>query len=106
MRGIIFERSAKMTLPKLGLMAVSATLILGLVGPAEARNVRREKAVQARYSVQQPVRFRSYEGIGMYRVSPGDSVAAIRAGYPVDPNPPNLRQYYDLRGRMMQEFRN
>ena len=82
----------------------------GLAGSADAAAKRMKN--QQVYVTQYPVYGAEYPaGIfgypaGMFYIAPGDSVAAMRRAYPVDPNPPSLGQQYNLRGRMMQEFRN
>jgi hypothetical protein len=42
---------------------------------------------------------------GNFYIAAGDNRAAIERAYPNDPNPPSLRQTYNLRWRKMQEQR-
>jgi hypothetical protein len=73
--------------------ALGALLAAGLAGSADA----------ATRMKNQPVRVAGYPA-AMFYVAPGDSVARINRTYPLDPNPPSLRQHYDLRGLKTQEF--
>jgi hypothetical protein len=75
---------------------LGALVAAGLAGSADAATKRMKS---------QQVRVTGYPA-GQFYIAPGDSVASIRRAYPVDPNPPSFRQQYNLRGRMMQEFRN
>jgi hypothetical protein len=73
---------------------LGALLAAGLAGSADAASTRVKN---------QAVRVAGYPA-GMFFVAPGDSVARINRTYPLDPNPPSLRQQYDLRGLKTQEF--
>lgn len=75
---------------------LGAVVAAGLAGSADAATKRMKN---------KQVRVNGYPA-GLFYVAPGDSVARINRAYPVDPNPPSLRQQYNLRGRKMQEFRN
>ena len=88
---------------------LGALVAAGLAGSAHAAAKRMKN--QQVYVAEYPVYVAGYPaGISgicwMFYIAPGDSVAAMRRAYPVDPNPPSLGQQYNLRGRMMQEFRN
>jgi len=69
------------------LAALSAALIIGVTGAADA--AKRKPAHQ----------------IGNFYVAAGDNQAAIQRAYPNDANPPSLRQKYNLRWRKMNEMR-
>jgi hypothetical protein len=69
------------------LAALTAALALGLTGAADA--AKRKPAHQ----------------VGNFYVAAGDNRAAIQRAYPIDANPPSLRQKYNLRWRKMQEMR-
>ena len=78
----------------------------GLAGSADAaaKRMKNQRVYGAGYPRQ--VYVAGYPA-GMFHIAPGDSVAAIRRSYyPLDPNPPSFHQQYNLRGRMMQVFRN
>jgi hypothetical protein len=69
------------------LAALSAALVIGVAGAADA--AKRKPAHQ----------------IGNFYIAAGDNQAAIQRAYPIDANPPSLRQEYNLRWRKMQESR-
>jgi hypothetical protein len=70
--------------------ALAAALSIGLTATAEAASKSKHKAPQQ---------------IAHYYIAPGDSRAKINRAYPSDPNPPSLRQSYNLRGLKMNEQR-
>jgi hypothetical protein len=78
-----------MTASKWTLAALAAALAIGFTGAAEAAKT---KPVQGKQ-------------VGNFYVAAGDNRASIQRAYPIDANPPSLRQSYNLRWRKMQEMR-
>lgn len=113
-----------MTVKTMGLAALSAALVLGLAGGADAASAKKQHhAMMKRHHavhhahIQRPAMMggmfssrprivRNNSGIGRFVISPGDSRAAITRAYPNDQNPRSLRETYNLRGRAMNENRN
>jgi len=77
-----------MVTSKWTLAALTAALVIGLTGTAEAA-----------------ARHKASRQIGNFYIAAGDNQAAIQRAYPNDANPPSLRQSYNLRWRKMQEQR-
>jgi hypothetical protein len=75
-----------MIVSKWTLAALGAALAVGFAGVADART-------------------KSVKRTGDFYVAAGDNRASIQRAYPNDPNPPSLRQKYNLRWRKMQEQR-
>jgi len=76
-----------MTASKWTLAALAAAFAIGGAGAAEAAKAKAHP----------------YHHTGNFYVAAGDNRAAIQRAYPNDPNPPSLRQTYNLRWRKMQE---
>ncbi|WP_262031970.1 hypothetical protein [Microvirga sp. Mcv34] len=105
-----------MTVTKWGLATLSVAVVVGLSGTADAqvRHVQKPHRGAAGHGETLggwvyldnagPLRLLDTQ-IGQFYISPGDSEALINRAYPVDANPPSLRQTYNLRWRKMQEFR-
>jgi hypothetical protein len=78
---------------RFGLAALSAVLLAGFAGIADAAPRKKMRITTGD------------SNIGRFYVQPGDSRARINRAYPNDANPPSLRQTYNLRWRKMQESR-
>lgn len=105
-----------MVIPTWRLAMLGAILTIGLSGlsDAQARHVYKphHEAGGSRETLDSRAPHRSAGSlrfletqIGQFYLAPGDSEAVINRAYPVDANPPSLRQSYNLRWRKMQEFR-
>ena len=79
-----------------GAALLSALVAAGCSGSANA-------AAQRTKNQQAYAHMAGYPG-DMFYIAPGDSVRAMREAFPVNPNPPSLRQQYNLRGLATQEF--
>jgi hypothetical protein len=71
-------------------MAVAGVLATGLSGAADAKSTKKQR--------------HSSNIVATEPLAPGDSLAKINRAYPVELNPPSLRQTYNVRGRKMNEF--
>ena len=70
-------------------LAALAAVAIGFAGAAEAATTKSVHGKQ----------------VGNFYVAAGDNRGNIERAYPIDANPPSLRQKYNLRWRKMQEMR-
>jgi hypothetical protein len=87
-----------MTASKWTIAALAAAFTLGGAGVAEAASTTSHHTTYHH-------RHHQAGKTGNFYIAAGDNRAAIERAYPNDPNPPSLRQSYNLRWRKMQEQR-
>jgi hypothetical protein len=92
-----------MTASKWTIAALATAFALGGAGVAEAASKTSHHTTS--HHTTSHHRYHQAGRTGNFYIAAGDNRAAIDRAYPNDPNPPSLRQSYNLRWRKMQEQR-